>query len=122
MKPLYSIVIPIYNLRPGLKLLLACLESQTAAKELFEVILVDDGSSDGSSEWLRRYVSDLNLNRVFHFVNQGRSQARNNGWRRAQGEYVIFLDGDMLPTPTWLEGYHDSLNTDASDVLSGGRY
>src|SRR5262245_49126483 len=122
MKPTYSVVIPVFNLSPILNLLLRCLEAQTLPREQFECIIVDDGSTDGSSELLKGYAGGVHLKRHFNIVNLGRSQTRNIGWRQAEGEIVVFLDGDMLPAPEWLEDYHQEFTRNKAEVISGGRY
>src|SRR5262245_9118770 len=122
MKPTYSVVIPVFNLSPTLNLLLRCLEAQTMPRERFECIIVDDGSTDGSSELLKGHTGGVDLKCHFNVANLGRSQARNVGWRQAEGEVVIFLDGDMLPEPKWLQEYDEAFSSDPADVVSGTRY
>ena len=117
--PLFSIVVPVYNVAPYLR---ACLDSVCVAAEQagngergtgnrcgVEVICVDDGSTDGSSEILDEYAARFNASnfqpfnhspfRVFHQANMGPSATRNAGLEAAQGEYVLFVDGDDLIHP-----------------------
>jgi glycosyltransferase involved in cell wall biosynthesis len=122
MKPIFSVVVPIYNLRRTIDLLLRCLEAQTLANEQFECILVDDSSTDGCVEALKNYHPRINLKRRYNAVNLGRSLTRNVGWREAEGEYVVFLDGDMLPAPEWLAGFQEEIARNPAEVISGGRY
>jgi glycosyltransferase involved in cell wall biosynthesis len=89
--PRVSIIIPTYNRK---SFVLEAVESVLAQTyEDFELIAVDDGSSDGTAEVLKRYEK-----RVLYLyqANQGVSAARNNGLARAQGEFVAFLDSDDL--------------------------
>lgn len=89
----YSIVIPVYNVEPYLG---ACIDSvlEQNTKTLYEVILVDDGSSDRSGMICDTYASRHENIRVVHVENQGVSHARNLGMQIAVGEYVLFLDSD----------------------------
>lgn len=119
----FSIVIPVLNLSVSLDLLLRCLEQLEFPRERFECIIVDDGSTDGTKAILESHQSGLNLTLIFNRVNQGRSQARNIGWQQARGEVVVFLDGDMLPEPQWLQHFDESIARHPEwDVISGGRY
>lgn len=87
-----SVVIPVYNVKPYLERCVKSVLRQTY-KDL-EIILVDDGSTDGSNELCDELaVSDERII-VIHQENQGLSGARNTGICRAKGEYVIFLDSD----------------------------
>lgn len=101
----FSIIIPVYNVAPYLK---ECLDSVVAAAECFsrverggrvEIVCVDDGSTDGSSEILDSYLQ-LSLKtptlKVIHKTNGGVSSARNRGLEEARGEWILFLDGDDL--------------------------
>lgn len=99
-----SLIIPVYNEKPWLR---RCLDSVAAAlpqDDSVEVIVVDDGSTDGSSEICSEY-SDQRCFRVFHKENGGVSSARNFGLRYAKGEWITFLDSD------------DVLNRDGFTVL-----
>ena len=91
--PTYSIVIPVYN---AAKYLESCIDSilgQQGASD-YEVILVNDGSTDQSPRICDRYAEQVSCIKVIHQANQGVSAARNAGLAAAAGEYVLFLDGD----------------------------
>lgn len=89
-RPLYSIVIPVYNAFRYLEMTLKSIYAQTYGN--FEIIAVNDGSSDGSAELLA-LQTDVRL-RVFHQKNSGVSVARNRGIQEARGEFVAFIDAD----------------------------
>ncbi len=89
---LISIVVPVYNVG---KYLAPSIESVLAQSfDDFELLLVDDGSTDGSAEVCDTYAAKSSKIRVIHQPNQGVSVARNSGIEAAQGEWIIFLDGD----------------------------
>ena len=112
-----SVVISYYEAPEALELTLAALEGQTYPRELFEVVVVDDGSraplvpSDGSP---------LNV-RVLHQEDRGfgLARARNTGARAANGDILVFLDCDMLPEAGWL-AEHARWHHAASDALTLG--
>ena len=91
----YSVVIPVYNVAADLP---ACLESVLAQKDApdYEVILVDDGATDGSGTICDDYAARFGNIRVLHTENRGVSSARNLGTEMATGEYILYLDGDDL--------------------------
>jgi glycosyltransferase EpsH len=102
--PWISVIVPVYNAQTYLPECLDSLLSQTLADQM-EFILIDDGSTDGSYEILRRYAQKHSRLTVIHQANAGVSAARNAGIDRAQGEYVLFVDAD------------DSLPVDACEAL-----
>jgi len=122
MNPLFTIIIPAFNCRASLELLLRCLEAQTLPPEHFECVIVDDGSKDGSGEIALTYQGRLNVRGLTHPINRGRSHARNTGWRQSEGEVVIFLDADVLPAPQWLEKYQAACAAEPWAVIAGERY
>ena len=87
-----SVVIPVYNVKPYLERCVQSVLRQTF-KDL-EIIMVDDGSTDGSGELAESLKDWSPCIRVVHQENQGLSGARNTGIRHATGEYVVFLDSD----------------------------
>ncbi|HEU5011276.1 MAG TPA: exopolysaccharide biosynthesis glycosyltransferase EpsD [Roseiflexaceae bacterium] len=93
-----SIVIPTFNRLPRLKRVLAALHKQTVAPEEFEVIVVSDGSTDGTDAYLRSVQTPLRLVPVLQ-PNRGVAAARNAGVAQAQGELIVFLDDDVVPAP-----------------------
>lgn len=93
-----SVIIPTFN---SAKELIKCLESfkaQTISNESFEVIVVDDGSIDGTKDAATKYPV-----RYIYQQNRGPAAARNNGANQAQGEIILFTDADCEPQPNWIE-------------------
>lgn len=114
--PYFSIIIPVYNVEDYL---LKCLESITCQTfSDFEVILVDDESSDRSGQIADHYAEKDSRVIVIHKENGGSSDARNTGLAAAMGEYIIFLDSDdYWDDPAALGQLHQSLTETPSDIL-----
>jgi len=93
-----SIVIPTYNRKNELRKLLDALNSEDYPFRNFEVIVVDDGSSDGTGEFIESYASHINLVTIVHKENMGSAASRNDGVRTAVNEIVLFLDDDLVPS------------------------
>ena len=88
----YSVIVPVYQCERDLT---ACVGSVLAQTESdWELLLVDDGSTDGSGELCDRLAAEDERIRVFHQANKGASGARNTGLEHARGNYILFLDGD----------------------------
>lgn len=88
----FSIVIPVYNVAPYL---CECVDSVILQVfKDYEIILVDDGSTDGSSAICDEYAKKYTQVKVIHKINGGLSDARNFGIKEAQGDFLIFLDSD----------------------------
>lgn len=90
--PLISVIVPVYNVEEYLLICLDSLQKQTY--ENLEIILVDDGSTDSSSEIVDECARIDKRVKVFHTKNGGLSAARNFGLKKATGEYVMFVDSD----------------------------
>lgn len=90
-----SVIVPVYNVENYLE---DCIESVISQKNFIdiELILVDDGSTDQSSEIIRKYTENYENILGYHQENAGQSKARNRGIRLAKGEYIYFLDSDDL--------------------------
>ena len=98
----YSVVIPVYNVEKYLEKCVASVLNQNT-ESAFEIVLVDDGSTDNSGMVCDRLaVSDARI-RVIHQENQWVGAARNTGIRAAAGEYIIFIDPDDTVTPDYLQ-------------------
>jgi GT2 family glycosyltransferase len=103
--PRISVVISTYNRADHLAVVLAALREQTLDRDAFEVIVVDNGSSQSStqavlSDELGRRV--LRLRTVRHETTRGPAGGRNSGWRIARAPLVAFTDDDCVPDPSWL--------------------
>jgi len=98
--PKVSIVIPTYN--RGDYILETVESVQTQSYRDFEIIIVDDGSTDNTREVLSHLIENKNIKYIYQ-VNRGESSARNLGVRKAKGIYIAFLDSDDLFLPTKLE-------------------
>ena len=99
-----SVIIPTHNQTERLRLVLCSLRRQTLAGADFEIIVVDDGCTDGTAV-MAAGLGMANLRVLSLRPNQGRNRARNLGAAEARGELLVFLDGDALPAPDLLERY-----------------
>lgn len=95
-----SVIMPVYNVRDYLKRCLDSILNQDFKD--YEVILVDDGSTDGSGDICDEYAERYSLITVYHKKNEGASLARKYGLERAKGEYVTFVDSDDWVAPNYL--------------------
>lgn len=98
---LCSIVIPVYNRASLTKQCVDWLLANPAASAGTEIVVVDDGSSDLTTQLLSRYGAPVRV--VRHDVNAGFATACNDGAMVANGEYLVFLNNDTKPTPGWLD-------------------
>ena len=104
----FSVIIPLYNKAPYIRKALESVLAQTYAD--YELIIIDDGSTDGSAEIAEAILQDpasrliaLSPHRLIRQANSGVSAARNNGVAQAGGDYIAFLDADDWWEPTYLE-------------------
>lgn len=112
--PLVSIIVPVYNTAPYLR---ACLDSVLSQSFTdLEILLVDDGSTDGSGKICDEYAGKDSRVIVLHQENGGVGSARNRGLDHARGEFFVFVDSDDLVDKEHLEHLMDS---DADLVVSG---
>lgn len=99
--PLVSIIVPIYNSE---KTLIRCIESiLVQSYKNFEVLLIDDGSTDNSFKICTSYTQKDKRLKAYHIKNGGVSSARNYGLKIAQGEYITFIDSDDYILDHYLE-------------------
>ncbi|MEN9228224.1 MAG: glycosyltransferase [Gloeomargarita sp. HHBFW_bins_205] len=103
-----SVVIPTYNRRPILAKALLALEQQDWPGP-YEVIVVDDGSTDDTLAWLAAHQPDLPHVRWCSQTHQGPAVARNLGVAQAQGDTIVFIDSDLVVTPVFLRAHAEGL-------------
>jgi GT2 family glycosyltransferase len=97
-----SVIIPTFNRRATLQLCLAALAMQTLPAERFEVIVIDDGSTDGTEGCCRANAYPFSSLQYLRQENQGAGAARNAGVAAARGEYLLFLNDDSIAAPNLL--------------------
>lgn len=119
MKPLLTVVIPVYNVEKYLK---RCVESVLVQEwHNFEILLIDDGSSDSSPQICEDYVKAYDFISVIHKENGGLSEARNTGISLAKGEYVYFPDSDDWLEPQTFKELAEVLESQEFDIVSFNR-
>ncbi len=113
-----SVIVPVYNVKDKLN---RCVESILGQSfEDFELILVDDGSRDGSSELCDTLASADCRIRVIHQENRGVSAARNRGMDAALGEYIAFVDSDDFVHGDYLRAMYDTAKRNTSELVISG--
>ncbi len=108
----FSVVIPTYNRLPILQKCLRALEKQDFDATLirnYEVIVVDDGSTDGTLDWIANHRDELPHVREFEQDHQGPAVARNYGVEQANGDTIIFIDSDLVVTSCFLQSHATAL-------------
>jgi glycosyltransferase involved in cell wall biosynthesis len=94
-----SVIIPVYNDSDRLSICLAALENQTYTKDRYEVIVVNNNSTED----IQSVVEKFTFARIAHEFQQGSYAARNKGISLAQGQILAFTDSDCIPSPNWIE-------------------
>lgn len=112
-----TVVVPTWNRRAFLPDVVAALRAQSVPD--LQVVLVDDGSTDGSAEVAAALVADDPRFTVVSTPNRGPAAARNAGCRTVTTEWIAFTDDDCLPRPDWLEELVRTAADDAADVVQG---
>ena len=115
--PLFSVIIPVFNRASSVCTTLESVYNQTFSD--FEIIVVDDGSTDTLKDSLLNYISLSNFSYYFQ-SNAGVSAARNRGANLSNGEYLVFLDSDDHVTENWLRDYANEIDARHPDLIYCG--
>ncbi|MDG5049598.1 glycosyltransferase family 2 protein [Lactococcus lactis] len=116
MKPLISIVVPVYNVEEYINECIESIQKQTYTN--LEILVINDGTKDRSIEVIKDLMNDPRI-QVINQSNQGLSGARNTGMRAAKGKYISLIDSDDKVKPTFIEElYQKAIETDA-DIVRG---
>ncbi|MBI5678784.1 MAG: glycosyltransferase family 2 protein [Planctomycetes bacterium] len=119
MNPDISIIIPLYNEVDNIELLGYSIINAMQGRN-YEVVFVDDGSTDGSTQKLKEWCAQHTNFRTIHFKkNAGQTAAMDAGFRHAAGEYVVSMDADMQNDPADIPKLIEKLNT--FDMVCGWR-
>jgi len=115
-----SFVIPVYNENPSLDALHAqIIEAMKAVGDAFEILFVDDGSTDGSCDTIRQLIErHTHTHGIFFRRNFGKSAALNAGFRAAQGEFIFTMDGDLQDDPKEIPKFLSKMR-EGYDLVTG---
>jgi len=117
-----SVIIPAYNRKEELKKLLISLEEQTYPKENFEIIIVDNGSTDGTQFLIKEMMSKFKGH--LHYISMPKRNdspvVRNIGVKEARGEILSFIDSDCIAHPDWLKNIVKKFNNNDRIGCIGG--
>ena len=114
----YSVIIPVYNAKETLRRCLDSLVRQQFSD--YELLLINDGSTDGSDAICREYANTYSCVRYFVKENGGVSSARNLGLEQAEGEYILFVDSDDYVAENYFSVISDALDNNVVDLLMFG--
>jgi len=114
----FSVVIPTYNRQPILEKCLRAMENQTLRTdgptggivEGYEIVLVDDGSTDGTVEWIQASADEFPHVALYEQNHKGAAIARNFGVEQSKGDTIIFIDSDLVVLDSFLQHHADALN------------
>src|SRR6266404_2389036 len=116
--PFISVVIPTFNRKDALVACLSRLDAQSYPRAGFEVVVVDDGSTDGTEGEVERFATDSGLPLSCHRQDHaGPAAARNAGAGRARGEVLAFTEDDVEPDRRWLERAANYFRDPATDAV-----
>lgn len=114
----FSIIIPVYNVEKYIKKCLESIDKQTYQN--FEVIIVDDGSTDKSKEIIKKFINKKDKYKYYFKKNGGQSEARNYGLKYATGDYLLFIDSDDYINQDLLQKLKKEIETCELDVIKFG--
>ena len=118
MTPKISVIVPVYNTEKYLHRCVDSILAQTFTD--FELLLIDDGSTDSSGAICDEYAQKDSRVRVFHKENGGASSARNLGLDNAKGEWITFCDSDDFVYSYWLSNFDVDKNGRTYDIICQG--
>lgn len=120
----FSVVIPTYNRKPILEKCLKAMENQRLADNSsvkgYEIIVVDDGSTDGTVEWLNQAADQFPHVQLVQQSHLGPAAARNLGVQHASGDTIIFIDSDLVVTERFLQAHAEGLAQGYHDLRQQG--
>jgi glycosyltransferase involved in cell wall biosynthesis len=116
-EPTFSVILPAYNAERTVASSIRSVLAQTRGD--FELVIVDDGSTDGTAAVIEPFLADRRL-RLVRQENRGLARARNAGIEVARGRYVSFIDSDDLYLPSYLEAYGGALDADPQAAFAYG--
>lgn len=118
-----TVIIPVLNAFETISKTIESLENQDFDKEEYEVIIVDDGSTDGTKSIVDNFIEKKKINlRYFWQKNIGSGLARNLGMENAQGEIIAFTDADCIPDRNWLSVIYKKIVEEKEVVICGETY
>ena len=117
-KPCISVVVPLYNSAKHLESCISALLSQTYPSSRYEIIMVDNNSTDNSIKVIMRYPRIKLLSEK----KQGSYAARNRGVAESKGSIIAFTDSDCIPVPEWLDRISASLDSPSVGIIQGSRF
>src|SRR5687768_10669003 len=122
-RPVFSIVIPVLNEHGGIDDLIGAIAgAMRPVTERYEIVFVDDGSTDGTLEKLKQYAARDSRVRVFSFRrNLGKSPALTCGFQKAAGQYIVTMDADLQDDPADIPAMYEYLKREQVSVVSGWR-
>lgn len=115
-RPYFSVVVPTFNRLERLRRVIAALERQAYPSDSYEVIVISDGSTDGTDAYLETLRSTMQLQWLTQ-ANRGPAAARNAGVQKAVGDFIVFIDDDVVPEPQLLEEHARSHQEAGRDVV-----
>lgn len=116
----FSIILPVYNAQAFIETTITNVLSQSYPN--FELIVVDDGSTDDSWEICETFCQKDKRVKAFHKQNGGASSARNYAIEKASGNYVVFCDADDEVKDGWLQAFADKISPCVDVVVAGFIY
>lgn len=119
-RPMISVIVPVYNVEEYLGRCLDSIVGQTY--DNFEIILVDDGSTDSSGKICDRYAKSDDRIKVVHRKNGGLSAARNSGIEVVDGEYITFIDSDDYVARDYLEVLFETIRDNNAEISAVKQY
>lgn len=115
---LLSIIVPIYNSEKWLGMCIDSIISAVGDKsEYVEILLIDDGSNDGTAEIIDNYTSNYDWINAYHKENGGVASARNYGLKYASGEYIAWIDSDDWVEDKWFVEINNVIHSNKPDII-----
>ncbi len=118
MRPYFSVIVPVYNVENQLKYCINSILEQSFKD--YEILLIDDGSKDGSSKLCDEFDAEYSFIHSYHKPNGGLSDARNFGMKIAKGKFYLFIDSDDVIDSDFCQILYDAHQKYNADIVSTG--